>query len=278
MSLMDLPPPAYSPPSLSGPVHLVGEAQQALEPLPTYSRPSRVIPSTREGRGRRRPQNAHNSQRPRSRRVDHVVPMTITDPTQSRSSSWALLKFKSSAKSKNNIPCFHPGDEVVGSVELDLPREKSISSVTIAVCSPFLSLLILFIWIQLRGYIASLDFGFNLTVEHGYTAPAASKATIPFLDLKTTLWKPSMGDPRTAYPATNIPPPTNGRWKSVPVKEFKEKFLGSFSFPFSFTLPHEVDNESLPPNLFDPNGRMPFQIKYEIEVTFQTALFKADAT
>jgi hypothetical protein len=89
-----------------------------------------------------------------------------------------------------------------------------------------------------------------------------------------------MGNPRSlsSSPSTTpTPPPTHGRRKSVAAKEFKEKLLGSYSFPFLFTLPHEVDNENLPPDLSDLFGKTPVQIKYELEVTIQTALFKSDA-
>lgn len=89
-----------------------------------------------------------------------------------------------------------------------------------------------------------------------------------------------MGDPRSISPSSTPPPPsraTHGRKKSLSAKEFKEKLLGTYSFPFLFTLPHEVDNEPLPPDFIDPSAKMPMQIKYELEVTIQTALFKSDA-
>lgn len=136
---------------------------------------------------------------------------------------------------------------------------------------------------QLRGYTVSSQSDLNprpMFPSPGYLNPALiNKPVISFLDLKTTLWKPSMGDPRigTTSHADAAPRPSHGRKKSM-AKEFKEKLLGSYSFPFLFTLPHEVDNESLPPDLSDPQGRMPVQIKYELEVTIQTALFKSDAT
>jgi hypothetical protein len=105
-----------------------------------------------------------------------------------------------------------------------------------------------------------------------------AKQIISFLDIKATLWKLSMGDPRTISPTSNIPPPSHGRWKSAATKEFKDKLLGSYAFPFSLTLPHEVDNETLPPDLVDQSERIPIQIRYELEVTIQTALFKSDAS
>jgi len=179
------------------------------------------------------------------------------------------LRIQSSAKSRHHTPSYRPGDEIVGFLELDLPREKSITGIQVA----------------LRGYTTFADSGPPKTTFPSpvYLAPAmCTKPLITFLDFKTTLWKPSMGDPRSTSPtpvdATTCRP-VNGhsRRKSLAPKEFKEKLLGSYSFPFLFTLPHEVDNEPLPPDLSNSHGETPVLIKYEMEVVIQTALFKADA-
>ena len=142
--------------------------------------------------------------------------------------------------------------------------------------------------LQLKGYTTSSSSPSNPIPSHaalpapGYlNVNASSRPAIAFLDLKTTLWKPGMGDPRSISPSTTPSPPpprpSHGRKKSLSAKEFKEKLLGTYSFPFLFNLPHEVDNEPLPPDFVDPSGKMPMQIKYELEVTIQTALFKSDA-
>lgn len=123
-------PPAYVPPSPSNPFHGIANSQSgAFEPLPSYSRPA-----TRDGHhGRRRPQTSHGTHRSRPACAEHVIPITSTDPTQVHARSWALLRLQSSAKSKSHTPSYRPGDEVVGFVELDLPREKSITNITINV-------------------------------------------------------------------------------------------------------------------------------------------------
>jgi hypothetical protein len=124
-------PPAYVPPSPSNPFHSISQAHRAREqePLPTYSRPS-----TRQGQGRRRPQTAHgHSHRSRAPCAEHVIPLTVTDPSLAPSRSWALLRIQSSAKSRHHTPSYRPGDEVVGFLELELPREKSITGIHVTV-------------------------------------------------------------------------------------------------------------------------------------------------
>jgi hypothetical protein len=117
-------PPSYVLPSPSNPFHRIAQSQRdAFEPLPTYSYPHR----------RRRLSTANRSNHSRTPRAEHVIPLTTNDASHR---SWAQMKIQSSAKSASHIPSFRPGDEIVGFVELDLPREKSITSITITVSSP----------------------------------------------------------------------------------------------------------------------------------------------
>jgi hypothetical protein len=104
------------------------QAQRGMvESLPAYSRPA-------HGHGRRRPHTAQGHyQRTRAPGAEHVIPLTVSDSTQANARSWAELKFQSSAKSRSHTPLFHPGDEIVGFLELDLLKEKSIGGININV-------------------------------------------------------------------------------------------------------------------------------------------------
>jgi hypothetical protein len=120
-----------------------------------------------------------------------------------------------------------------------------------------------------------------MVTSPGYVGPP-SNPPAPFLNLAAVLWKPSMGDPRSiASPPSATPaefaPVKESRGLLGITKRYKEKVLGSFSFPFSFTLPHEVDDELLPPDVLEVRGKTPIHIKYELEVNIQTAITKVDA-
>jgi hypothetical protein len=111
-----------------------------------------------------------------------------------------------------------------------------------------------------------------------------SQAPVPFLDLETVLWKSSMGDPQchsittpTSTSSAEFAPVKESRKLLGIIKRNQEKVLRSFSFPFKFTLPEEVDGEPLPPDIFESRGRTPIKIKYELEVNIQTAITKVDA-
>jgi hypothetical protein len=113
-----------------------------------------------------------------------------------------------------------------------------------------------------------------------------------FLKLSTTLWKPSMGDPRSSYfsslststePAPQLTSRKAKRMSLVPPpREYKDKMMGVYTFPFKFIIPQATMSASagrmapLPPSIDDETS--PVCVVYEITLSIQTALFKSDAT
>jgi hypothetical protein len=106
-------------------------------------------------------------------------------------------------------------------------------------------------------------------------------ATDTIVNASTTLWKPSMGDPRSSYFSSLSGSAGNDRLP--PPKEFKEKLTGTYSFPFMFVVPATTalaDRHGKlcppPPSVSDDSA--PISIVYQVGLSIQTALFKADVT
>ncbi|KAJ6513063.1 hypothetical protein C8R45DRAFT_1088145 [Mycena sanguinolenta] len=150
---------------------------------------------------------------------------------------WATLLLRGDAEHSKTTPAFVEGAPVTGEVRLDLESGgEAIHAVALSI----------------KGQIIT---------------GALPSEMVTFIDLPTTLWSRSMGDPRN---------PTNGGNK------WSEKLKGKYVWPFSISLPPTVSvpylgrNEvfRLPETFFERHTRG--QIEYEIAVRFTRAKLRSD--
>ncbi|KAJ6623972.1 hypothetical protein B0H10DRAFT_760842 [Mycena sp. CBHHK59/15] len=131
------------------------------------------------------------------------------------------------------IPAFVEGNTVTGEVRLDLESDP-IQTVVLS----------------LKGQVIT-----GVTPHEMYT----------FIDVPTTLWSRSMGDPRNPGSASN-----ETKWT--------EKLRGQYVWPFSISVPPTVSLRDevfrLPPTFFERHTRA--QIEYEISVRFTRTKLRSD--
>ncbi|KAJ7261798.1 hypothetical protein B0H12DRAFT_1322015 [Mycena haematopus] len=149
---------------------------------------------------------------------------------------WATLFLRGDAEHSKSVPAFVEGTPVAGEVRLDLESGEAIHAVILSI----------------KGQIIT---------------GATPSEMVPFIDLSTTLWSRSVGDPRN-------PTSDGNKWS--------EKLKGKYIWPFSISLPPTVSlpfvgrNEvfRLPETFFERHTRG--QIEYEIAVRFTRAKLRSD--
>ncbi|KAF7374744.1 hypothetical protein MSAN_00359900 [Mycena sanguinolenta] len=151
---------------------------------------------------------------------------------------WATLLLRGDAEHSKTTPAFVEGAPVTGEVRLDLESGgEAIHAVALSI----------------KGQIIT---------------GALPSEMVTFVDLPTTLWSRSMGDPRN---------PTNDGNK------WSQKLKGKYIWPFSISLPPTVSlpyfgrNEvfhRLPESFFERHTRG--QIEYEIAVRFTRPKLRTD--
>ncbi|KAK7016287.1 hypothetical protein R3P38DRAFT_3203434 [Favolaschia claudopus] len=142
---------------------------------------------------------------------------------------WAVLSILGNEEYSKTIPAFDEGVPVAGEVRLDLESSDSIHAIILSV----------------KGQLIT---GIN---------------PVTFIDVQTTLWSRSMGDPRK--PSSDG---SNSKWN--------EKLKGNYVWPFSVSLPPTITigNEvyRLPESFSERHTRA--QIEYEVSTRYQSVLTK----
>ncbi|KZT35957.1 hypothetical protein SISSUDRAFT_106897 [Sistotremastrum suecicum HHB10207 ss-3] len=156
---------------------------------------------------------------------------------------WAKLKVKSLARSLTSLPIFSAGDDIVGSIELDLKDSTTFHSVSIRVLGDVINP-------QNRVWKDS---------ENAFTSDS------PFLDQTQVLWNKKDG-----VPATN----TSG-------EKSKGKLKGQYSFPFRIKLPLTVDvltapnlTETFPVPSHFVERRAEISLNYTLTANLSYGLFR----
>ncbi|KAF7336764.1 hypothetical protein MVEN_02111600 [Mycena venus] len=152
--------------------------------------------------------------------------------------SWATLSLLGNAEHSKTTPAFVEGSPVTGEVRLDLESGDGIHSVVLSI----------------KGQIIT---------------GATPSEMVTFIDLPTTLWSRSMGDPRKPSSDGN-----RNKWS--------EKLKGKYVWPFSISLPPTVtlpfagqeEIFRLPESFFERHTRG--QIEYEVAVRFTRAKLRSD--
>ncbi|KAJ7285160.1 hypothetical protein C8J57DRAFT_1290590 [Mycena rebaudengoi] len=146
---------------------------------------------------------------------------------------WAVLSLLGDTEYSKSAPAFAEGSNVTGEVRLDLESGDPIHSVVLS----------------LRGSIIT---------------GATPSEIFPFLELPTTLWSRSMGDPR------NPQAMTGDKWT--------QKLRGKYVWPFSISVPSQVSLRDevfrLPQTFFERHTRA--RIEYEITVRFIRTKLRSD--
>ncbi|KAJ6531971.1 hypothetical protein B0H19DRAFT_1242118 [Mycena capillaripes] len=151
---------------------------------------------------------------------------------------WATLSLLGKAEQGKTTPTFVEGSPVTGEVRLDLESGDAIHSVVLSV----------------KGQVIT---------------GATPSEMVTFIDVPTTLWSRSMGDPRN--PGREG---TGNKWS--------EKLKGKYVWPFSISLPQTVslpfagreETFRLPQTFFERHTRG--QIEYEVAVRFTRTKLRSD--
>ncbi|KAJ7170803.1 hypothetical protein C8R43DRAFT_944646 [Mycena crocata] len=149
---------------------------------------------------------------------------------------WATLELLGDTEYSKNIPAFLEGSPITGEVRLHLETGDAIHAVIISI----------------KGRIIT---------------GATPSEMVCFLDLPTTLWSRSMGNPRN---------PGGEKWS--------EKLSGKYVWPFSISMPPTVSLSSgrreleevfrLPQTFFERHTRA--QVEYEVAVRFTRTKLRSD--
>ncbi|KAJ7707529.1 hypothetical protein B0H17DRAFT_520623 [Mycena rosella] len=154
---------------------------------------------------------------------------------------WATLSLLGDAEYSKSIPAFVEGSPVTGEVRLDLESGDGIHAVLFSI----------------KGQI---------------TTGATPSEMMSFIDLSTTLWSRSMGDPRQ---------PGDG---NTAQHKWNQRLKGKYVWPFSISLPPTVcipgafggqdEVFRLPQTFFERHTRA--QIEYEVVVRFTRTKLRSD--
>lgn len=198
---------------------------------------------------------------PSSGFTEHIYSLTT-----SRDVPWVNLKLQSRARLPSQLPSFYEGEPITGMVEFNLQREDSIKAVSVRVCTH-----------QILA-AKSPNFLLNIVPITEYLTQILGQMTTsstnvqPFLSISQVLWETSMGDPSLTVPN--------------PVK-FRGKLLGSYQWPFTFTLPDTITlNGGDGPNREAPAWRIPpsfserltrVHIQYQLTVFIRRGKLRIDS-